>query len=604
VAVVLTNPLMVALMRAIFNPRAGDFTTAIPDPIDLCKFSSSAAIERYLLDNFIAASYRTLGGRSSKRSEQYAQRWLLFFATYLEYVAKSTDFQWWLLARAMPPRRFAIIAGLLAGVITAPVAATAAASSISFNGVRLGIIFAITLGCACGFMSGVMARVRFATQEQPSRGVRWRFVGGRLARRRVFGLSFGLSFGLVFGTSFGAAVGYAQFMTDSGDLYRTSTSLAAGITLGVMFALVVGIVGALAFSLEEVAGDLSSGASPTATLSRDRRTTLVSGGTFGVSVAIALFLALPMILNLGDFLSGAAPYGIVSSLRFEWRYLLSDIFRSTQPAGEVLHLQFAIGFAVTLAGLVAFSLAASSSAWPSWLISRLWFASRGLLPWRLMYFLKDAHRRGILRQNGSVYQFRHVELQRHLAENASAGGVTFDASSGRISVARPKPLQRRRLVLSTGVAILAVAATGVATVSAWRAGPLMPVPAASAAYQAGGPSIHTCAGRALRRPGSYMLACNSGNYLIVALKWTRWTDVVATGYGQVAGNNCIPDCADGTYVRSRVLIVLSHPLPARHSGRRYFSSMIISGPSIFSTRYTLGIYGPNGNCPPVKLCLD
>jgi hypothetical protein len=32
-----------------------------------------------------------------------------------------------------------------------------------------------------------------------------------------------------------------------------------------------------------------------------------------------------------------------------------------------------------------------------------------------MDFLADAHRRGVLRQAGAVYQFRHIELQHRLA---------------------------------------------------------------------------------------------------------------------------------------------------------------------------------------------
>jgi hypothetical protein len=32
-----------------------------------------------------------------------------------------------------------------------------------------------------------------------------------------------------------------------------------------------------------------------------------------------------------------------------------------------------------------------------------------------MDFLADAHRRGILRQTGAVYQFRHIKLQHWLA---------------------------------------------------------------------------------------------------------------------------------------------------------------------------------------------
>jgi hypothetical protein len=32
-----------------------------------------------------------------------------------------------------------------------------------------------------------------------------------------------------------------------------------------------------------------------------------------------------------------------------------------------------------------------------------------------MGFLADAHQRGVLRQAGAVYQFRHIELQHRLA---------------------------------------------------------------------------------------------------------------------------------------------------------------------------------------------
>jgi hypothetical protein len=47
--------------------------------------------------------------------------------------------------------------------------------------------------------------------------------------------------------------------------------------------------------------------------------------------------------------------------------------------------------------------------------SLAWWALRGRLPWRLMRFLDDAHRRGVLRRTGTVYQFRHAHLQHHLA---------------------------------------------------------------------------------------------------------------------------------------------------------------------------------------------
>jgi hypothetical protein len=38
----------------------------------------------------------------------------------------------------------------------------------------------------------------------------------------------------------------------------------------------------------------------------------------------------------------------------------------------------------------------------------------------LLTFLEDAYRRGVLRQSGAVYQFRHSLLQEHLAQAAAS----------------------------------------------------------------------------------------------------------------------------------------------------------------------------------------
>jgi len=55
-------------------------------------------------------------------------------------------------------------------------------------------------------------------------------------------------------------------------------------------------------------------------------------------------------------------------------------------------------------------------AWVGLFVTSRWLAFRGKLPWNLMGFLDDAHRLGLLRTAGSVYQFRHAELQDHLAK--------------------------------------------------------------------------------------------------------------------------------------------------------------------------------------------
>ena len=50
------------------------------------------------------------------------------------------------------------------------------------------------------------------------------------------------------------------------------------------------------------------------------------------------------------------------------------------------------------------------------------------MPWPVMAFLSDAHGRGVLRQAGGVYQFRHARLRDYLALE---GAVPSDAASGR-----------------------------------------------------------------------------------------------------------------------------------------------------------------------------
>ncbi|MFF2361392.1 NACHT domain-containing protein [Streptomyces sp. NPDC058122] len=59
------------------------------------------------------------------------------------------------------------------------------------------------------------------------------------------------------------------------------------------------------------------------------------------------------------------------------------------------------------------------SAWGWLLVTRLWLCGNGRLPWRLMAFLEEAHQRGVLRQAGAAYEFRHARLQEHLASSAA-----------------------------------------------------------------------------------------------------------------------------------------------------------------------------------------
>lgn len=77
--------------------------------------------------------------------------------------------------------------------------------------------------------------------------------------------------------------------------------------------------------------------------------------------------------------------------------------------GLAAGLEFGLGLAIV------FAISINRTEWPSYQLTRWRLALHHQLPWSLMDFLSDAYRRGVLRQAGAVYQFRHVELQHRLA---------------------------------------------------------------------------------------------------------------------------------------------------------------------------------------------
>jgi hypothetical protein len=71
-------------------------------------------------------------------------------------------------------------------------------------------------------------------------------------------------------------------------------------------------------------------------------------------------------------------------------------------------------------GLAAALVVLMSSAWGRFQLSRTWLTITGRLPWKLMEFLEDSHRRGILRLAGGSFEFRHVVLQEWLGSTRQA----------------------------------------------------------------------------------------------------------------------------------------------------------------------------------------
>ncbi|MFI1102257.1 NACHT domain-containing protein [Streptomyces melanogenes] len=152
--------------------------------------------------------------------------------------------------------------------------------------------------------------------------------------------------------------------------------LSTAVVFGLAGGLGLGLVGGIAAGLHRWLGapvDVTRGLSPSASLRTDRGTALARA-LFTYLAAVLAGSALPRLLGLPDAASIGA-YALI-------------------PTGVVT---------------------VAMSAWGRLAVARLWLCGRGALPWRLMAFLGEAHRLGVLRQAGAVYQFRHARLQERLS---------------------------------------------------------------------------------------------------------------------------------------------------------------------------------------------
>ena len=173
-------------------------------------------------------------------------------------------------------------------------------------------------------------------------------------------------------------------------LFAAGLGLGGWLRAGLLSGLAFGSVTVYAFGLQAglmgVPRDLTGVTNPRAVLARDRRVALLFmlGPGLGAGLAFGLW---------GGFASGLA-------------------------LGLIRGLGAGLGF-----GLGAGVVITSRTAWPSYVLTRGWLAFHHHLPWSLMSFLADAHRRGVLRQAGAVYQFRHIDLQRRLATRRDQGQI-------------------------------------------------------------------------------------------------------------------------------------------------------------------------------------
>lgn len=358
----LTKPLMLFLARTAYE--AADSTPE--EMLDPERFGDVHALEKHLLDRFVPTVFVTRPPpphpsptRAARQwDQQVAVRTLAFLARHLDQLG-SRDLAWWRLRATVPVSVFLVTHVVLGWI------ACALLGLLVF-----GLFDRAVLGVVLGSAIGVCAALPLGAvhEKQPRRFV------PRLLRPTELAPEF-----LVRDIGFGV-VGLLVGGLIVGLIYGPGYGVAIGLVLGLVFGL------ARRFSEPT---ESREPVSPIGVLRGDRAAVLSAAGLGGLAGAL-----------VGGFLGGVVggqEFGLVLKL---------------SPVQEGL-LGVAVGLLLGAAGLGM--IVHATSAWGQFTITRIWLALHGQIPLRLMLFLQDAHKLGVLRQIGPVYQFRHALLQDRLS---------------------------------------------------------------------------------------------------------------------------------------------------------------------------------------------
>lgn len=378
----LTTPLMVFLARTIYSAPARRDPAEL---LDITRFPSTRHIEDRLLDKFIPALYGDSTSHSTKDqqphwSSEQAGRWLGYLADHLTRL-DTHDLAWWQLGITLHRRTriltttiiiglgfglalasmLEIIYGLLAVLLVASRSESAGRAVDMFPTAFRDGLSASALGLAIGALVGFLNEVRFlrgGKTREPERlrlHVRNIAYAGRFLNIRKLAAEFTTGF----------AVGFTILLV--GNIWGgPAGGTAAVITSGFAFGTPIGLINIVVAVLGDSHSPQESVA-PWKLLSTDRTITLIRGIMFGIAFGVMV---------------GVVAGGLLGVL-----------------GGVVLGFLFALS-RLTL------------SSWGQWLLfARLWLPLTRRLPWRPKRFLEDAYDRGVLRQAGAVYQFRHAQLR-------------------------------------------------------------------------------------------------------------------------------------------------------------------------------------------------
>jgi len=351
VAEVLSTPFMVSLAR--------DTGASLPELVSTARGPDAAAVIRHgLLGTFIRKTYANDEQMAPDRAGHY-----------LRFLARHTDaagrLAWWRLHSAVPRSLFVIVAVCVAGPVCS---ALAAIFFLLFDRPWLGFWIGLGTGVIGAFI------VELVPQDDPRRA-RPRLRSVRVPSLHELARTIG--FGLMGGMALAVMVWF---------LYAP-----------VRFTVIGGVLSGLTFAVARYVSqpnDPLQVVTPDGLLRADRTAVLytwLAGAVPGALTGAYLGLS---------FQAGHRPaLGALGILKY--------------PSPVLALLAAAGGCVLSGAGLGL--MAMGSSSWGRFIWTRLWLVGHGMTPLKLMAFLRDAYRRGVLRQVNGYYESRHRLLQRYLA---------------------------------------------------------------------------------------------------------------------------------------------------------------------------------------------
>jgi hypothetical protein len=349
-------------------------TYAAQDPAVLTepgRFPTVASIHEHLIDHVLITAY------PDEHQRTRAMKRLAWIAGHMD---TSRDLHWWDIPTWIPAWQLHATRGLgfaLAGALGFGLALGLQSGPPGFVPAALiGAIWGcVTYGLAFGLAFGVISRLAGQPHALTPRLPRLRELGPIL----VFCLAGATGFGFV-----GWSAGALAFGTDS-----FGRELGLGLAGGLAFGLAIGLFNLWA---TPIAGSLS--ATPRATYRSDRRTSMILGLAIGLAIGLVFALAFEPVDGLTVGLADGLGFG------------LSGMFTASLAFGQV----------------------------PLVKLTELLLTCRGEGRVHFRRLLEDACDRQVLRQAGTIYQFRHAMLQARIATMSTPADRDVTSPPPRLSL--------------------------------------------------------------------------------------------------------------------------------------------------------------------------